>query len=120
MNPVHIDLRFRTKYFSKPQLISSKLEDIYYEAAHLGKNNGKYLYASLISNYLNMNMKHTVKHINKPVYIIGARNLKGNINILDTYHKLNTKFNIVQVSNANLYPHMEIPEKIAALIKNVI
>lgn len=120
MNPVRIDLRFKTKYYSKPQLVNSKLEDIYYESAHLGHSHGKFLYGSLISNYVNMNIKHAVKKIDKPIYIIGSRNLKGNRENLDLYHKINTRFEITHISNGNLYPQMEVPEKISSIINGII
>ena len=120
MNPVRMDLRFKTKYYSKPQLVSDKLKDIYYESAHLDHSNGKFLYASLISKYVNMNIKHAVKKIDKPVYIIGSRNLKGNVSTLDLYHKMNTQFEITHISNGNLYPQMEVPEKVSSIINSII
>lgn len=120
MNPVRIDLRFKTRYYSKPQLVNSKLEDVYYESAHLGHSYGRFLYGSLIANYVNMNIKYAVKKIDKPVYIIGSRNLRGNRENLDLYHKMNNSFEITHVSNGNLYPQMEVPEKITSIIKGII
>ena len=83
MNPAKIDIVFRLKYFSRMQLISTKLEDTYYESAHLDKSNGKYLYSSIIANYLNINMVHAVKNIDKPVYIIGSTDKPKNIDVMD-------------------------------------
>lgn len=117
MNPAKIDIIFRLKYFSRVQLISSKLEDIYYESAHLDKSNGKYLYSSLIANYFNINMVHAVKNIKKPVFIIGSTDKAKNIDIMDKYHILNNNITITHVSNSKLYPQLEIPDKTLSIIK---
>ena len=117
MNPAKIDIIFRLKYFSRVQLISSKLEDIYYESAHLNKSNGKYLYSSLIANYFNINMVHAVKNIKKPVFIIGSTDKAKNIDIMDKYHILNNNITITHVSNSKLYPQLEIPDKTLSIIK---
>ncbi len=117
MNPAKIDIIFRLKYFSRMQLISTKLEDIYYESAHLDKSNGKYLYSSLIANYFNINMVHAVKNIKKPVFIIGSTDKAKNIDIMDKYHILNNNITITHVSNSKLYPQLEIPDKTLSIIE---
>lgn len=117
LNPIHIDQNFRNKYYTKSQLVTAKMEDAYYESAHLGENKGKYLYSSLLGNYVNINIAHALKKIDKPVYLIGSRGIKNNIHILEEYRKLNSKFEIYMTSNSNLYPQLEAPENIATLIK---
>ena len=49
---------FREKYYYKKQLISTKAQDVYFEAAHLGEGAGRYLYASIISDYTNISITH--------------------------------------------------------------
>lgn len=120
MDPIKIDLVFKTRYFYKPQLISSKLKDTYYESAHLNQSNGKYLFSSIISNYVNLNVNHALKKIGKPIYIIGSRELKNNINIMDNYHKVNSNFDITHISGANLYPQLEIPEKLLKILDKTL
>jgi pimeloyl-ACP methyl ester carboxylesterase len=120
MNPLHIDRSFREKYFNRPQLISSNLEDTYYEAAHLEESRGKYLYASLLGNYMNTSIRHALKKIDKPIYLIGSRDLKNNLHTLDEYRRLNKNFEITMLSNGNLYPQLEIPEKIYAVINGYL
>lgn len=61
MNPKRIDRQFRFTYYCRPQLISSKTKDAYYEAAHMDNSNGKYLYSSLLGNYMNIDLRHAVK-----------------------------------------------------------
>lgn len=120
VNPIHIDRNFRNHYYTKSQLISSRIEDIYYESAHLQESKGKYLYSSLLGNYVNINIARVLKNIDKPVYLIGSRGIKNNIHILEEYRKRNSKFEIYMTSNSNLYPQLESPENITTLLKLIL
>lgn len=119
-NMQHIDNSFRTRYVTKPQLISSSIEDIYYEAAHKNGSNGRFLYSSLLGNYVNNSITHAVKSITTPVLIIGSTEMKHYSLTLDDYHKVNTNLDIIRINNGSLYPHMEIPEKINSIIEDFI
>lgn len=119
-NMQHIDESFRTRYVSKPQLISSSMEDVYYEAAHKNGSNGRFLYSSLLGNYVNNSITHAVKSISTPTLIIGSVEMKRYALALDDYHKVNENIDIVRITNGSLYPHMEIPEKITSLIEDYI
>lgn len=119
-NMQHIDLSFRTRYITKPQLISSSMEDIYYEAAHKNGSNGRFLYSSLLGNYVNNSITHAVKSISTPTLIIGSIEMKQYSLTLDDYHKVNSNIDIIRINNGSLYPHMEIPEKINSLIEDYI
>ena len=115
-----IDEAFRTKYYQKSQLISSTMEDIYYESAHLDGSNGKYLYASMIGNYVNNGALHAVKNLTTPTVIIGSKEMNKYALVLDDYHKENSNIEIVKLTHGNLYPHMEVPEKVYSVISNPI
>lgn len=119
-NPIHIDRRFRDKYFSKSHLISTKMEDTYYESAHLYESNGKYLYSSLIGNYVNIDITRAIKNIDKPVKLIGSRDIKNNLQNLEKYRKLNKNFEITMISNCKAYPQLEVPEKLASILKKLL
>lgn len=119
-NPTRIDNAFRNNYYAKPQLISSSLEDTYYEAAHTSGSNGRFLYSSILGNYLNNNITHALKKTDVPTLLIGSDTIKGTTHKLDDYHKINSKLEIVRIMNGNLYPHMEIPEKTASLIHDFL
>lgn len=121
MNNSHkIDVAFRNNYFEKPQLISSTMEDIYYEAAHLDGSNGRFLYSSMIGNYLNNGITHALKNNSTPTLIIGSKEMNRYALALDDYHKVNPNIEIIKLTNGNLYPHMEIPEKVYSVIKEHI
>lgn len=119
-NSKKIDKAFRTEYYEKPQLISSTIEDIYYESAHLNGSNGRFLYSSMIGNYLNNGAVHAVKNLTTPTLIIGSRELNRYALDLDDYHKLNQTIEITKITNGNLYPHLEVPEKIYSIIESYI
>lgn len=119
-NMQHIDNSFRTRYIEKSQLVSSSIEDIYYEAAHKNGSNGRFLYSSLLGNYVNNSITHAVKTISTPTLIIGSVEMKHYALALDDYHKVNTNLDIIRITNGSLYPHMEIPEKINSLIEDYI
>ena len=119
-NPPRIDYDFRTRYFERPQLITSTLEDIYYEAAHTNGNGGRYLYSSKIGNYLNNSITHAVKSLTTPTLIIGSKEMKHYSLALDDYHKINPNLEIVRITNGNLYPHMEVPEKVVSIIEDYL
>lgn len=120
VNPLHIDRRFREKYFSNALRISANIEDVYYEASHLEESHGKFLFGSLLGNYVNINIKKAIKKIDKPVYIIGSRDLKNNIHTIEEYRKLNKNFEICLLSHGGLYPQLEISEKVSSIILDFI
>ena len=119
-NMQHIDTSFRTRYVTKHQLISSSMEDIYYEAAHKNGSNGRFLYSSLLGNYVNNSITHAVKSLSTPTLIIGSVEMNRYSLTLDDYHKINSSLDIIRINNGSLYPHMEIPEKINSIIEDFI
>lgn len=115
-----IDDSFRNKYISRQQLISSTIEDTYYEAAHKNGSNGRYLYSSILGNYVNNSITHALKSMTTPTLIIGSVEMKKYAHVLDDYHKVNTNIDIIRINHGSLYPHMEIPDKIDSIIKDYI
>lgn len=115
-----IDTAFRQKYYKKPQLILGKLEDIYYEAAHSNNGNGKYLYASQISNYMNVHMDHVIRKLEKPVHMVASQDLKSNISTMDSYRHLNSSIEIHYLSGCKLLPQLEIPEKLLSAVNAIL
>lgn len=115
-----IDTAFRQRYYKKPQLILGKLEDIYYEAAHSNNGNGKYLYASQISNYMNVHMNHVIRKLEKPVHMVASQDLKSNISTMDSYRHLNSSIEIHYLSGCKLLPQLEIPEKLLSAVNAIL
>lgn len=118
MNPKRIDRQFRHTFFARPQLISNKLEDAYYESAHMDNSSGKYLYSSILGNFMNVDLRHAVKQINKPVYFLISRDIKNNCKTVQEYRKLNSRIDVTYISNCKLYPQLENPEKVCQIIQS--
>lgn len=85
-----------------------------------GKAAGKYLYSSILSNYINTNIAPALKNLDKDVSIIASTGIKNNMDVINNYHKLNSKFDIIHIANAKLYPQLELPEKTASIIKKIV
>lgn len=120
MNPVRMNRTFRSTFYSRAQLVSSKIEDAYYEAAHMDNSNGKYLYASILGNYMYSDIRHAVKRIDKPVYIIASRGMNSTLKTMEEYRKLNSGFEVTSISNCKLYPQLEIPEKTSQILEAIL
>ncbi len=107
----YITKYFREDYYAKPQLVSSKLIDAYYEAAHMNGSHGKYLMASMDANYTKNSIEHVLNKLEIPLYIVVSRNTKNAVAIADSYCK-NANSEIIYLSNCKKYPHLETPDKI--------
>ena len=120
MNHKKINRDFHKQYYSRPQLISSKLEAIYYESAHLGKSQGRYLYASIKGNYININISHALKEQKQPLYILQSRSIKNAAQIVEEYTQLNPNTESIILSNCNLLPQLETPDKLYSCINSIL
>lgn len=120
MNPSRMSRTFRSVYYSKSQLVSSKIEDAYYQAAHMDNSNGKYLYASIIGNYMYSSIRHAIKKLDKPISIIASRNINGTLKTLEEYRKLNSNFEVTNISDCRLYPQLENPNKTSQIIEAIL
>lgn len=120
MSPLKIDFVFRRKYISRNQLISTKMKDIYYESAHSEHSKGKYLYSSILSNFININITHAIQKLENPVYLIASTDIKNNLEVINNYLMINKNIDVVHVANAKLYPQLEIPDKTALIINKIL
>lgn len=120
MNPARLARIFRTLFYSRPQLISTKIEDAYYEAAHMDNSSGKYLYSSILGNYLSGDIRHAIKKIDKPIYIISSRSVNNSMKSIEEYRKLNSRFEVTSLSNCKLFPQLENPEKVTQIVESIL
>lgn len=106
----------RGTYFFKPQLVSSKMLDAYYESSHMGNSRGKYLMASIDGHYTDNAIYHALKKLEIPLYIIESSHLPNAVAIADSYAGLNDKIETAYISNTALIPQLEAPEKLLNII----
>ncbi|MGN0342264.1 MAG: alpha/beta fold hydrolase [Roseburia sp.] len=110
MSEKKIHSLFADKYFYHPTLVSGKLEDVYFEAAHKSKSAGRYLLASVGSSYLNANVSGVIRKMDE-LCIISSRGRKENVFITNDYLKKNKNIEITHISNSKYLPQLEVPEK---------
>lgn len=106
----------RKTYFHKPQLVSSKMLDAYYEAAHLEHSHGKYLMASIDGRYTYNSIIHALKRLEIPVSVIMSSNLQNAVSIGDSYLHSNFLVETSYISNAGKVPQLEVPDKLLNII----
>lgn len=106
----------RETYFYKPQLVSSKMLDAYYEASHMNLSHGKYLMASMEGYYTDNAIHHALKKLEIPLYIIESRELKNAVAIADAYAAHNNNIETAYLSNTKLIPQLEAPDKLLNII----
>ncbi len=112
----NIEKTLRGSYFYKPQLVSSKMLDAYYEAAHIHDSHGKYLMASMEGHYTDNAITHALKKLEIPLSIIESRSLPNAVSTADAYAKKNRLIETAYISNAGLVPQLEVPDKLLSII----
>ena len=117
INTKKITKTFQQEYFDKPQHVSTKYIDAYYEAAHKKNSGGKYLKASIESHYTDNGIKHAIKKLDIPLYIIQSNYGTDFVKKIDNYCYFNDNIEAAYVSNAKLLPQLEIPDKTCELIR---
>lgn len=94
--------------------------EVFYESAHLKQNKGKYLYASILGNYINLDIYRAVKNTDKKIYIITSQQLNKSILVANEYHKINSNYEVKNILSNNPYPHMEESKRITNIISSII
>lgn len=111
-----IQKELRETYFCKPQLVSSKMLDAYYESAHMNQSHGKYLMASIEGHYTDNAISHALNKLDIPLYIIESRNIHNAVPTAEAYTRKNPMVEASYISNAGLIPQLEVPDKLLNII----
>lgn len=113
-NRTTIRQQFENKYYNDPSKIDTSLEDIYYETAHLQGSNGKYLYASILGRYTNINIIHALKLVEQPIHLIVTSAATKKTSDYQTYHEKTTTCD--HIEHAGYLPQLEAPDKLLELL----
>ena len=108
-----IHRQFTEKYYCDMTKIPFDLPDIYYETAHLQGSNGKYLYASILGKYTNINIIHALKLMECPIHFIVTDRSNEEIS---EYLNYNKNITIDYIDEAGYLPQLEKPEDVIHLI----
>lgn len=112
----NIEFTFCNDYFYNNKAISTTAIDYYYESAHLGESNGKYLLSSIKSNYTNINITHALKKITNSIHLIGSIEKEGMQDIIDSYISCNPSIEATYISDSKYLPQLEKAEKTIQII----
>ena len=94
-------------FFAK-EISRSELINKFYRSAHSEKGNARYAFASLITNYMNMDITHYVAATGIPICIAwGEENTVNPISSMDTLRDIlpNARYYIFE--KTKLFPHIE-------------
>lgn len=97
---------FVEKMYFNPFRVDEDMVDAYYEAAHRGGYYAKYLYASYVSKYLNINVGHALKSIDNSVFIIYGEGEGGS----QEYCEVNPAIEMAVLKKTKHFPHVENAE----------
>lgn len=111
MSRQNIEHIFSEKLFYNPFRINPIFVDTFYESAHSDCCKGKYMYASLVGKYTNINIKNGLSKINHSIYIIGGTSETDGKKITNAYIDINPSIEASYVENAKHFPHLENPEQ---------
>lgn len=105
----NIDLMFTEKMLYNPFHECQQDVDTYYESAHKGNGDGKYLLASMVGNYVNLNLTHALKTINNSIYILGGSTEDNIQEKLALYTALNPAIETEILPKSKHLPQIEDP-----------
>lgn len=100
---------FMEKLFYNPFHVTDTLVDTYYESAHKGGSNAKYLYSSYIGKYLNISINNAVESSDACIYIISGEK-KLPLLLSQKNIKLNSSIETAVIPETRHLPHLEDPE----------
>ncbi len=103
---------FEEEYFYQPGEIKEKYIYNYLEAAHIGKYNSKFAFASYIAKYMNMNILHELKEIDNSILMIGGEKEKDIETTIENYKYYNPAIEEIYISQTKHLPHMESPDEV--------
>lgn len=108
----NVQLIFTEQYLYNPFNISAEMLDTYYEAAHKGMSNSKFLLSSMVGRYTNNNVYHALKEINNSIFIIEGSAEKECDETITQYTSCNPAIETVILKGCKHLPQLESPEKI--------
>ncbi len=107
-----IEKTFYNDYYYESHFVPTRVLDSYYEAAHAGNGNGKYLLSSIKSHYTNINIVHALKNINNSIYLIESKERPERDAIIHSYVSYNPSIEASCVEDSKYLPQLEAPDKL--------
>lgn len=112
-----VQKEFTERLFCDPAAVRPEYVDTYYEASHCGGFFGKYLYASIIGNYVYLDIRHALQSVNQDLIILGGAAQEGIHETILFYQAVNPAIESVIIPDTRHLPHLEAPEKVLEQLK---
>lgn len=101
---------FIEKMYFNPFHVDDDFVDAYYEAAHKGGYYTKYLYTSIISKYLNINITHALQSMDNSIFILEGEAEPNGKSIISEYTNTNPSIETAVLKGTKHLPHVEQSE----------
>ncbi len=98
----------------------SEFVDAYYESAHLQKGKGRFLYASMWDEYLNVNIRKALMEHPLPIMILESDVVSEDENLLEQFNFYNNSITGSIVRGTKYMPQIEDPKKTADEIRTFL
>ena len=102
---------FIDKLYYNPFRADQDIMDAYYEASHKGGYYAKYMYTSLVSKYMNINIRHVLSTLDNSIYIVSGEEERNEVSIIEDYCRTNPSIETAIVKNSKHFPHIENVEE---------
>lgn len=117
MSKVNIEYQVTEKFFYNPFHVNESIVKAFYDASHAQNGKGKYLFASVESNYLNIDVSNAVKNAKNKIHLILGEKTENYDEIVQSYRKLNPDISGEIIPNAKKLPQLETPEEVLRALK---
>ncbi len=111
-NEYTIKKKFQEEYFYHPDKIKEKYVLNYLEAAHFGGAHCKYIFASYVGKYMNLNIVHDLKEINNSILIIGGKEESDIVTTIENYKYYNPSIEEAIIPDTKHLPQLEDPDAV--------
>ena len=108
----------KNSFYDKKKCNSSII-DRFYESAHLGDADAKYIYLSMIGNYLAANTIPALEEMDNLTILIGEEKERG-IEIASHYKKFVGHIHVYKISKTKDYPQLEAPDTFVETINHAL
>ena len=108
---------FIEKMYYNPFHVDTQMTDAYYEAAHRGGCYTRFLYSSLASKYMNINISHALKALDNSIYIVEGETETNGKTITEDYCASNPAVEVSVLKETKHLPHVEAPETFLEQVK---
>lgn len=103
-----IEHTFYRNYMKNGLKVRKKYLNAFHEASHTGQSSVKYLYASELCHYTNVNIIDAIESIDNSIYIIQGIYRNEDFEMTaKTYRDLNPSIETAAIDDAKVFPHLE-------------